>query len=75
MILEDLKETELMCCIICGHIAGEDDPYESEYDSDQEDYPICPECGEYYKYGEKNYAPAYLWSEEQLEKIISQNSL
>lgn len=70
---KSIYKTERMCCCLCGHIAKDDDVYESESDGLDEEFPICPECGEWNTGGYSSYAPASLWSESDLKYIIKLN--
>lgn len=67
MIINDNQ----MTCIICGHIAEEDAPYELEEGYEEEDeHPICPTCGNSNICGYPNYVDWGLWGEDDREKII-----
>ena len=59
-----------MSCIYCGHIAQIDDAYCTETMGD-EDFPICPKCGEWNVGGYPSYAMWGLWSEDDREIIRS----
>lgn len=61
-----------MCCCRCGHIAKEDDAYDTDR-ADEEDLLICPECGNTNVGGYPCYAPAGVWQEEDLQRIIEFN--
>jgi hypothetical protein len=58
-----------MCCYICFHIAEEDAPYET-HQGDEEEFPICPECGNWNQGGYSSYARAEIIQEDDLNYIV-----
>ncbi len=61
-------DDEQMSCVICGHIAKLDDPYQVEILED-DGFPICPECGNWNIGGYPSFAPWGVWGEDERETI------
>ncbi len=60
-----------MCCLHCGHIGREGEPYELEYpDREDDSYPICPQCGEWNTGGYSSYAKWEYWQEDDQQIIL-----
>lgn len=63
---------EQMCCYHCGYIAPLDDPYDAApMDDDDDEYPICPKCGNYNCGGYPSFAAACVWSADDMADIVS----
>lgn len=65
----EIIKWEQMCCIICGYIAKENEEFDYEQ-WEEEEIPICPECGNHNTGGYRSFAPAGLWSGKDLEYLV-----
>ncbi len=61
---------EQMVCLQCGYIAKPDAPYYFEETEDTE-YAICPNCGEWNIGGYSSFAPWNVWAEDEQKTIKS----
>jgi len=60
---------EQLACIWCGYIHPLGACYEIRQNN--EEYPICPKCGEDNSGGYSSFVPWYLWSDDQRQHILS----
>jgi hypothetical protein len=58
-----------MCCLLCGYVADENEPYYSESEGMDEDFPLCPKCGAFNIGGYRSYESWGILSEEHRELI------
>lgn len=57
-----------MCCVACGYVAPLDCLYDFETTNDDE-FPVCPKCGEWNIGGESSFAPWDILCAEHREII------
>jgi len=65
-------DDDQMSCVICGHIAPIGDPYQTEALED-DDFPICPECGGWNVGGYCTFAPWGAWNDTERETMQNWN--